>query len=246
MTRAAQIYDFTLPANGARELLVEGSYYRILSSTGAVEVRRNGGSALGPIYAGQGERAEFKRLTLVDRSGSPNVGYIIVADDTFIDDRISGEVSVIDGGKARTVANLSFLGRLYRAGSAGNYSHCQLWNQSTTRNLIVQQFVSSCSSAATVYLNAAGAALANIGVPANPGSKLIGGADSGAQFRYVHQASIDFGIKAMTMYQVAAVQSVLFRFTEPLVVPPGYGLTWACAGLGVDLLVNVDYYEEAV
>lgn len=246
MTRAAQIYDFSLPANGARELLVEGSYYRILSATGAVEVRRNGGSALGPIYAGQGERAEFNRLTLIDKSGSNNNGFVIVADDTFIDDRVSGEVSVIDGGKARTTANLSFLGRLYRAGLAGNYVHVQLWNPSTTRNLIVQQFIASASVASTVHVLSASAALATLNTPAAPAAKLTGGTDSVSESRYSHAVAIVAGLKQLGMYQVPAVQSIPFRFTEPLVIAPGFGLIWACGTLGADLLIGADFYEETV
>lgn len=95
-SRAAQIYDFTLTAGGVQTILAEGSYYRILSSTGTLEVRRDGGSRLGPISAGQGERDEFQRLTLRDLSGAPNSGFVIVADGTFVDDTviIQGAVNV--------------------------------------------------------------------------------------------------------------------------------------------------------
>ena len=65
-------------------------------------MRPDGGSSLSPLYAGQGQRKEFQRLTVTDKSGAANVVLIIVADDDFIDDRITGEVSVIDGSKART------------------------------------------------------------------------------------------------------------------------------------------------
>lgn len=88
MGRATQTYDFTLTAGGSQVLNVEGSFYRIQSATGNVEVRRDGGSVLGPLTVGQGERAEFRRLTLRDLSGGANSGRILVADGSFIDDTV--------------------------------------------------------------------------------------------------------------------------------------------------------------
>jgi hypothetical protein len=89
-SRAAQVYDFTLGAGETQTLLCDGSYYKILSATGALNVRRSNGSLLPGLMPGQGERdQDFHALTITDASGAPNAGKIVVADRTFIDDRLT-------------------------------------------------------------------------------------------------------------------------------------------------------------
>jgi uncharacterized protein YegP (UPF0339 family) len=89
-SRAAQIYDFALAAGETQVILTEGSYYKIASATGAINVRRSNGSMLAGLMPGQGERdQDFNKLTITDASGAPNVGRIIVADRTFVDDRLN-------------------------------------------------------------------------------------------------------------------------------------------------------------
>src|SRR5207253_5023923 len=93
--------------------LAIGSYFKVLSATGTFEVTGDAFGQLGALLPGQGlrlEEGQFTRLTFRDTSGAPNLLYVLVAGDGFIDDRITGEVSVIDGEKARTLAGGMFAG----------------------------------------------------------------------------------------------------------------------------------------
>ena len=87
---STQFYDFALAANASQVILAEGEYFKIFSSTGTVEVTRSDGAKYGPISAGQGARNKhFDRLTIRDKSGAANMGFIIVSDADFVDDQLS-------------------------------------------------------------------------------------------------------------------------------------------------------------
>jgi len=224
MARSAKIYDFTIPANGSFTLLVEGSYYRILSSTGSLEVRRDGGSGVGPIYAGQGERdEEFKRITLVDKTGAINSGYIIISDGTFVDDRITGEVSVIDGGKARTIANSSYCSVVTCAGTATNYSHVQIWNPvGSGKNVIVEAVNLFSPTAAYLSLNL-GSSILGVGIGNMQPKKALGSVST-AQTKKENKAAVTSDSQIWLAY-VAATQTQAIKFNEPIALTPGSGLT---------------------
>lgn len=120
-----QIYDFTLPAGGAMPLPVAGSYFRILTCTGDVDVIGDTFGRLGPINRGQGlaDKA-YGRLTIRDRSGAPNVGTILVSDANFIDQTLFGSISLA-GAVALDAATLAALEQInvrpeaYTAGMVG-------------------------------------------------------------------------------------------------------------------------------
>lgn len=242
MSRAAKIYDFALPANGARELLVEGSYYRILSSTGAVEVRRNGGSALGPIYAGQGERAEFNRLTLVDKSGASNIGLVIVADDTFIDDRITGEVTVIDANAKTTLANRAFSGNTASLALAGNYSHTQVFNSDPSRNVFVRSMSVTVTVAAGVAYGLRNSSLATAGALIN--SKKAGGAQSVARF-YTEQNVADLVAVPLGYFLSDGLRSLFIEFREPVLLTQGWGLVVRPSNVNTQITAQYEIVEES-
>lgn len=227
MARSAKIYDFTLTAGGAFVLPVEGSYYRIISSTGAVEVKRDGGSGVGPIYAGQGERdEEFKRLTLIDKSGAANTGYIVVSDGTFVDDRITGEVSVIDGGLARTITNSAFIGYgIVTPATTTNNGGLQIWNNAAIggKNIVVEQMSFYSNVANTgVNMNLQNTALTTLFNPAR--SKLGNGADSTiAQVRSQEGTAWSATILGV-LFVDTANKTMPFIPKEPIVIPPQWGL----------------------
>lgn len=244
MSRAAQIYDFTLAAGASVEILAEGSYYRILSATGALEVKRDGGSRLAPLYPGQGERDEFKRITIRDLSGAANSGFIIVADGSFIDDRITGEVSVIDGEKTRSLAGLNITANIGCAAVAAQYAHVQLWNPSTDKNLIVSQVDLMSAANTGVVLTWMTSALANL-TAGGVNNKKLSASGGIAQVRYQNNAAALTGNLGKSFY-LTALSMVAYPLRGPYVVPPGYGLTAIAQTLNVNLLANFDVTEEAI
>lgn len=241
MARSAKIYDFTIQPNGSFTLLVEGSFYRIQESTGALEVRRDGGSGIGPIYSGQGEREEeFKRLTLVDKTGAINKGFIVISDGSFVDDRVTGSVEVIDGGKSRTLVDLSMMA--YGSSTAGaNIAHVQLWNPvGSTRNLVVGQVVTAAAAGSIPNVQFNNAPLTNLLVN-GPKSKKSGIVNSVAEVRTQSNPAY-LGLGILTLL----VPNKEFRFNEPIVVLPGRGLIITQNTAAQDVAVSFEFYEDPI
>ena len=244
MARAASIYDFTLTAGGTFVLPVEGSYYRIMSSTGAVEVRRDGGAGLSPLIAGQGERdQEFSRLTIKDKSGAVNSGYIICGDMTFIDDRINGEVLTVSGGVARTLAGLAFMGGVSVGGATGLYSHAQLWNPATsTRVIVVTTIYAVPNSSNSFHIRAATAAIANMN--GNVSGKLLGTNGAG-EIRYDQSAGLQ-GSNTLMPYlsSPGGAGTLILKFDEPIVLMPGNGIILVNPSPNSGIGANFELFER--
>jgi hypothetical protein len=99
-----QIYDFALTAGGTQVLEVTGEFVKVISSTGLVRIEADTGARLDAL-AGQGFRKDnFTRLVLRDRSNAVNVGRLFVAYGDMIDDRVTGDVSIIDAVSASCVS----------------------------------------------------------------------------------------------------------------------------------------------
>lgn len=246
MARSAKIYDFRMAANGSFTLLVEGSFYRIQSATGAVEVRRDGGSGIGPIFPGQGERDEnFTRLTIVDKSGQPNVGFIVVSDGTFVDDRISGEVSVIDGNKSRTAAGGAYMWRPTSIGA--NFNHAQLWNPAGSgKDIIVDAFFLTSSLAGAVSVCRNTVALANVAPNAVQNALLNAGTAGVAMPKTESLAALIYN-NCLGTALVNANGSFDFStvLKRPIEVPPGSGLVFLSEVVGATISGWVSFFEEA-
>jgi hypothetical protein len=93
--KTLQIYDFSMAAGGSFVLPVSGNYFRIITTTGNVNVVADTWGKLGPISRGQGlENSLYNRLTIQDASGAPNSGTILVSDANFIDQTLYGSISL--------------------------------------------------------------------------------------------------------------------------------------------------------
>lgn len=240
----AQQYDFTLPAYGSVELAVSGSMVKLLDSNGRVKIFTDSGASV-QCDPGQGIRNfAFQKLKIVDLSGSANTGFVLVAGSEMIDDRITGEVSVIDGGKGRTAANQAFIGVGAIAG-AGAYPHAQIWNPAGSgKNVFVSQIVLTLNTAAAI-----GCGLSNVQMATQlqkVKSKRYGGADGVAQFRTEANVAQLGGNQYAFYAYLPANQPVVWKPAEPFMLVPGSGLI-ACPGtVGVTLYATFDIYEEAI
>ncbi len=217
---------------------------RIMSSTGPVEIVTDS-YRIGPIVAGQGQKnSPFKRLVINDKSGSANIGTVLVASADFVDQTILGNVSIIDGEKSRTLSGSTFVGNASLAALAATYSVIQLRNLSTSgKNVIVETINYSSSTAGflAISLNAiVGATLSG-----NSNSKKSGGVVSICEVRTDHLAAIPNAGQIYTGSYGASVNAVQ-NPKKPIVVTPGYSINVYSGGLNTDLNAAFDFYEEAV
>ncbi len=240
-------YDFTLAAYGTQILHASGRRFVVKSSTGAVKINTNTGDSLQGIEAGQGlamaDGQQFSRLEITDMTGAANAGFIIISDDSFIDGRVTGEVSVIDGERSRTVAG----GRLM-AGvgfQPANFPQIQLWNPSTDRNLVVTGLEFSTSVAASVNVFGNAVALATDVTAVRSGNALIGAAVGVGQIRTENKTGVSgYG----NLFSIDAVASTPYKLklSGPIVVPPGTGINVIAQLNAAGLSVNLEWYEQAV
>ena len=249
MGRAAKIYDFSMAAGGVSVILANGGYYKILSSLGAVEVTRGGGSRV-QLQAGQGEREEFTRLTIKDASGALNSGLVLVGEGSFIDDRVSGEVSVISGERARVLSGVSFYAAVYAAANPGFFSHAQLVNPSGSgKNLMVEQVTLEAPGTATPInfsLRSHGLAFATA-APA-PVNKKMGGPASSAICRIDNSTSAAMLGSGMGA-QFPASQSTPFVHSPkggPICIPQGFTLVVVPTAANQECFPFFEFYEELV
>lgn len=244
--KPAKIYTYTVPAGGSVNILVEGSFFKVLACAGPVSVTGDFGK-LGPILAGQGLRGQNSSNFMVnDESGADNVVRILIADDGFIDDRISGEVSVIDGGKARTYSGQAFCSAQYCAAIAAQYSYVQLMNPAGSGKIVVLEGFSASSNALS------GIAAGIYSTPLttstiNAISKLAGGAAGVAQRRTQNNA-VAWVVSAnqSVAAQVNTGSVLIINLREPVVLPPGNGFVVMNTTLGNDLTCTFEHFEEVL
>lgn len=222
MGRAAQVYDFTLGAGQLVEILAEGSYYRILTATGALQVQRDDGSRVGPILEGQGERnSPFKRLTLRDLSGAANSGTVLVCDGDFVDHRQAGAAEVVSGAYRTTREGIAYWGGTASAIGAADFSHVQLWNPAGSGRILVLETLQISVDSGSVALRRHTAALANLATA--PANKFLGGAAGVGEVRHQANASA-IGTSFNGSVGASFGQSPINFLNRPVIIPAGHGL----------------------
>lgn len=158
--------------------------------------------------------------------------------------RTAGVVSVVDGGRARTSAQTAFMGGTTIAPGVGNYAVTQLWNPlGTGRNIIVSKVLAQISNAdgITFYLQNAsigGAVIASA-------SKLGGGVASVAEIRRIAAAAP--GYTGQLFGANLPTSGFLdHAFSEPIVLPPGYGLTCIPSTTNNAGGASFEFYQETI
>lgn len=243
-------YDFTLNPNGSQTLEVSGTYFTYKGGLGAIRVTPSSGDSV-DLLPGQGMSAvKFDRLTIKDLSGAANAGAVLAGTGAWRDERIAGTVEVIDGARNRTLANQAFQGNTYCAGVAGQIPMCQLFNTDPTRRVIVTAVTTTQGTGGAVGIMIVSAAIGN---PANtgmngtryPSSKLSGGVPAKAEMRVGNSASNPVGA-ALISNSVQPGIAQERRYTDPVILLAGYGLTVWYPGAGQDVTAGFEFIEEVI
>lgn len=237
-------YDFNLAANGGMTLDVAGKFFKYKSGTGAIRVRASGGGYV-DLLPGQGVwNVQFSSLQILDTSGGANKGVLLAGNFDFHDDRITGTVDVVDGGKARTFANMAFLGYSNGGQVVSNYTNNQLFNPyGNTRNIIVERINISTTVAQAAVLRIVNE---TIGIGANAASKKSGGANSSA---FMQSNATPMPINGQVIYAMyfGNNSTITLPLSEPIILTPGTGLSVSSGNAnGLDLPVTFEFFEEQI
>uniref|UniRef100_UPI0035AE3C4F hypothetical protein n=1 Tax=Hylemonella sp. TaxID=2066020 RepID=UPI0035AE3C4F len=93
--KAFQVFTITLPANGSRQILFQGTYFKLLSASGAVDVTIEGQGTLPALTAGRGLKdTAYSRLILTDKTGAGNTVELFCATEEYVDQTFSGVVGL--------------------------------------------------------------------------------------------------------------------------------------------------------
>ena len=249
-----QLYDFTIAINGMRQLDAPGNYfYYYAGSAGGADstiTLRGISSGLRIILKpGQAYRLakdakpEVSWVIGNSANAATILGSVIVGNGEITDNRITGSVEVIDGGKNRTLGNQAFLMPISNGALAANWSHVQLWNPvASGKNVIVEQIAFSVTDATGAIITIYNATLSNFNQ--NGTSKKSNGATSSAESRS-QQSAVQYGSNAMFVNS-AAQGSCIFKFSEPIILTPGYGLNMRPNVQNMQILSSFEFFEESV
>lgn len=242
-------FDFNLSANASQTIDVAGHFVKYKSGTGAIRVRMTTGGYV-DLLPGQGVwNVQFSSLTVVDRTGADNTGIILAGAFDFRDDRITGTVDVVDGGRTRTLAGQAFMSWAnLGAGTAGQNSVHQLWNPANSgKNIVIEQIQISSTAGGFAGVAFWNLAIANL-VAANGGSgtsKKNGIGVSAGQRRTEQTAVLPY---TPNLLSTALAPGVNFdrKFNEPVLLTPGMGLCVFHGSPVTDLAVGIEWFEELV
>ncbi|OXY50506.1 hypothetical protein P730_19375 [Salmonella enterica subsp. enterica serovar Enteritidis str. SHSE004] len=246
-------FPLNLAVGAAQPVSQVGNYvYYKAGSAGGADPSIKVKTDLGDEYIlmpGQGFRLDkrtFTNLQVTNAAGQATIiGMLLIADGGFFDNRTTGSVEVVDGGKARTLAGSAFVGYGFQGGSAGNISQVMLWNNGNgLKSLFVEQISIFVGNTAVQGIGMRSASASIGGTMVTAKSKKLGSTDSTtAEIRYISGAL--GGTVADTMMNLTQGTSI-FKCSEPIVIPPGKGLLLFNGVANDSLGVNFEFFEEVV
>lgn len=243
-------YPFNVAVGQSATVNTQGSflYYESASAGGvdsSIKVKSDKGDEF-VLKVGQGAQVKFTRLYISNNLGQGAItGNLVLADAGFIDHRVVGTVEVLDGGKNRVMAGISFCGNAQQSGAAGQYPIVQLWNPAGSgKNAIVERLIVASSVADTPYVGYLNGALATVLNP--PINKKLGVAIATVmQMRSDIPAAFALpAVQQMIGLFLPVSQSLLVPSIEPIVVPPGCGLVVAAGSNNRTINATFDYFED--
>lgn len=239
-----------LAANGNWQTSISGNTFRIASSAYPVTITllKNNqiiGSMSNMLAGDYVENAQFDAVIVKNGAASQAVTIQISAGGTG-SDRVIGEVSIIDGGKFRTIADNAFLGNGLSIAVAGQNSYVQLFNPSNSgkRALLKAYSLSSdVGSAGSLFrLNSPLTTLYK-----NPQSKKTNGVASVMEIRI--QNSLTNLNNPNTSYlsnYFPNLSTNTVNFNEPISLEPNTGIVLTASGVNANLYANFEYFEELI
>lgn len=251
-----QLYDITIAANTTRQLDAPGSYfYYYAGSAGGADstiTLRGVSSGLRLILKpGQAFRlpqgnVETSWILTNYANTATIIGTVMVGDGDITDNRVTGSVEVVDGGKNRTNAGTAFSIAINTGTPVvGQYAHCGIWNPSGSgKNVIVERLIISASVASIITY---GWATAFLGTQyTGGGSKKSGGAVSAGLNTSGNSATfLPTGFMYLGQIQVNANAPFDLVLKEPIIIQPNAGLAVASATGNNSVVLTAEYFEES-
>ena len=248
---SVQSYDLNIPVGQSQAIDVAGDCVQFISAIdpfAVIEIRPNFAQGNITLKPGQGMRfsEQVQRWIVFNKGSVALTGALLIGTGDFFDQRISGTVDVIDGGKARTLGGIAMMGYGVIAAVAAKFSRVQLWNPAGSgKRLCVESVIGSTGATPTfMYAQYSAAPLGTL--IQNGISKMSGGTASVATIN-VDTTAVS-AVWAGTLFAISlpASGSLPQKLVEPIVLMPGSGLImWATTG-NADLGTSFEWYEDVI
>lgn len=256
------IYDIAIAPGAGRQIDVQADYiyFRTGSAGGGdttiVFQPISGGEA---VYLQPGQaykmpaamRGKVVSWIIRNLKGEGTInGVILMGEGEFQDNRVSGSVEVIDGGRNTTMAGRAFM---LAGGVLGGANQCGawgLWNPANSgKQLVISAYAASSAVAGAVSVRNTVVQLAQDN-GARGAQKKIGGAAIPGVARYMQESMVN-GVRRAGEedYDYSFIQpnSTLLRtFKEPIIVMPGAGLHMLFQTTASILNGTFEWVEEPV
>lgn len=240
-----ELLRFTIAAGETKVFVKAGRYIEVFEAADALSIGfydRNGGQADDALNIQSGVFIETDFAQFEVSSATAQTITLLVTDGRGGSRRQPGVVSIVDGGKARTIAGQAFIGYGSGTGGAGFVPVIQLRNAagSGVRNVIKAIRVSA-SAAGNIALGTHAAAL-----PQGPfvtANKNFGGAVSVAQLFRDTTTAAGPGTTVENL-AVGANSVVSITLQEPIVLAPGTGIVVWHSVPASTLLAAFEFVEE--
>lgn len=248
-----QLYDITIAANTTRQLDAPGSYfYYYAGSAGGADstiTLRGLSSGLRLILKPgqafrlpQGQKETAWVITNYANTATI-IGSVLVGDGDVTDNRITGSVEVVDGGKNRSNAGQAFFASTATTSVAAQNPIIQLWNTAGSgKNLIVESTIFTTATSQIVQIGWANTTIAGSSTAT---SKKTGSGSSTAQLKNGNNAGALAGYSLNFTFGVQANTPTNIKFSEPFIVTPGYGIILFGESVNTDIRGGFEFFEES-
>lgn len=256
-----EIYDIRIAPNQTREINVTGSYvYFYNGSAGGADttitIRQDSRGERVLLQPGQAYRmkaGETGSRWLIGnlRGAGTIVGQLVIGSGELTDNRITGSVEVIDGGRNRTEAGQAFIASFNVTSVALVRPSAILWNPPNSgRNLFLKSTRYSCSVTAPYGFNS----ITSLGTGLNliTSTAIVPKRIGTASVATAHSADASEFNGATTVFNsmvtaiLAANQVDQASFSEPVQVSPGSGVRFFAATDSAGIICSIEYIEELI
>lgn len=251
-----QVFDINLAPGAVRlvDQLADYIYFLNGSAGGAdttIVIRpETGGDA---VYLRPGQAYKFNLGEAAARWSISNlkgegaiVGQLLFSVGTFTDNRVSGSVEVIDGGRSRTNAGQAFTAHLYTQAVAACISAVQLYNPpGSGKNILINQIQGVIGGGYSLQMKLHNASIDGSGTAGSGtvGSKKSGGPASIALPVCLANSS---GLSPIASPPFAMANAQTLRLSEPYLLSPGWGLVCASPVVNNACGAELEFFEEPV
>lgn len=255
-----QVYDIQISsANDVERINAQGDYiYYSYGAAGGsnpcVEVRGINTGFRVKLLPGQGMRlpmGKVERDWMIKPDASiagSLIGAVVIGEGEIFDNRVTGSVEVIEGGRSRTISNTAFWGFGFKGPQVGNFCGIQLWNPvNSGRRAIVEQFCANSTTAQAGFfrigfVNTSKDSPDLFGVS----SKKSGGSSSVMQMKAYQSTSTNLNSWFFEIYAANWNDMKLISPKEPLVIEPGWGMVVENISPNTACNAQFEFYEEPI